>query len=259
MLKIFTNILIFSVIFTVHGNSKDNRSATDEYIFPELVKIQNGTFLMGSNDYWDNEKPPHIVNIENQFYIGKFEVTFKEYDKFCEDTGKLKPHDNGWGRGNKPVINISWRDAKDYTIWLSNKTNKPFRLLTEAEWEYAARAHTKTKYSFGEDDNDLIHYAWFEKNSKDYGTQDVGQKKPNNFGIYDMHGNVYEYCEDWYADNYFKTPTNGSAYNKQTKYKVIRGGSWNFGKDRQRSSHRGRAYLNYREHDLGFRLAMDNR
>ena len=126
----------------------------------------------------------------------------------------------------EPVVCISYNDAKAYIDWLNKKSRKKFRLPTEAEWEYAARAGTTSKYSFGDSDDDLEQFAWNGDNSDDR-THPVGTKKPNRWGLYDMHGNVWEWCEDWYAENYNDAPTDGSANTAgPRKSRSIRGGSW---------------------------------
>ena len=167
----------------------------------DTVHLEKNSFQMGSNKY-DNEQPIHTVTFDYDFEIGKYPVTFKEYDLFCEDRKRKKPDDRGWGRGKRPVINVSWNDAKAYCDWLSKKTGDTYRLPTEAEWEYACRAGTTTKWSFGDDEKELGKYAWYDKNAydkgekhSDYGTHPVGEKLPNPWGLYDMHGNVWEWCD----------------------------------------------------------------
>jgi Zn-finger protein len=188
------------------------------------------------------------------FEIAKYPVTFEEYDLFCEDTGKEKPDDEGWGRGNRPVINVSWHNAKVYCEWLSEKTGENYRLPTEAEWEYSCRAGTTTKWSFGDDESELEKYAWYNKNS-DGKTHEVGQKPPNPWGLYDMHGNVWEWCEDDYVDSYEKTPRDGKAFmNNKGGNKVLRGASWgNDGRD-TRSAYRSGYHPAEWSHFAGFRL-----
>ena len=114
----------------------------------------------------EDERPPHEVVIKKPFAIGRFEVTFAEFDKFAYATGRRLPYDSGFGTGKRPVINVSWNDARDYAKWLSDKTGKRYRLPTEAEWEYAARAGTETAYSFGKDIRRLDEYAWYDDNSE---------------------------------------------------------------------------------------------
>ncbi len=211
-------------------------------------------FQMGSDDGYDDEKPVHEVIINYDFEIAKYPVTFEEYDLFCEDTGREKPDDEGWGRGRRPVINVSWHDAKAYCKWLSEKTGETYRLPTEAEWEYVCRAGTTTKWSFGDDEEELEKYAWYDKNSGDK-THPAGRKLPNPWGLYDMHGNVWEWCEDWYIDNYKETTIDGSANKKgEQEYKALRGGSWISSANSSRSADRYRDYPDNRDHIFGFRL-----
>jgi len=189
---------------------------------PEMVHISKGGFTMGSYDGLANEKPPHRVQINYDFEIGKYEVTIGQYKRFIEETSIHYPE---WlEEGNKyniytgseddykkkcleddcPIMGISWYDAKAYGIWLSEKSGKKYRLPSEAEWEYVARAGSTTKWSFGDDVSNLKDYAWYDDNS-DNTTHKVGMKKPNSWGVYDMHGNVWEWCEDGYADSYKDT------------------------------------------------------
>ncbi|MDF1874230.1 formylglycine-generating enzyme family protein [Sulfurimonas sp. SAG-AH-194-I05] len=212
--------------------------------------------MMGSANGGKDETPVHRVRIAYDFYMGKYEVTFNEYDKFCEATNRTKPKDRGWGRGNRPVINVSWNDAKAYTRWLSQKTNKTYRLPTEAEWEYVARAGTGTKYSFGNSiDCSKADYNYDKCNSK--GTSRIGSFTPNPWGVYDMHGNVWEWCEDWYTDSYTNTPRDGNNNNSGSqKYKVLRGGSWNVSSYYLRSAIRSRNTPSYSLDYFGFRVVL---
>ena len=191
---------------------------------------------------------PKMIRIKSKDYeIGKYEVTFEEYDRYCMESGVKKPDDEGWGRGKRPVINVSWHDANAYIKWLNNKTGKNYRLPTEAEWEYATRAGTTTKWSFGDDKSDLKKYAWYDENSydlgkghKDYGTHKVGKKRANPWGLYDVHGNVWEWCSDWYSE--------------EEKYRVLRGGSWYDYSGGSRSAYRDWYNPSNRDYDVGFRL-----
>jgi formylglycine-generating enzyme required for sulfatase activity len=195
---------------------------------PKMVTIPAGKFIMGSNDYHD-EKPPHEV-ILKPFAVGKYTVTFDEWDRCVKEGGcKTNPSDEGWGRGNRPVIYVSWNDAKEYVAWLSKKTGKDYRLLSEAEWEYAARAGTTTKYYWGDDigkgnaNCDGCGSQWDNKQ-----TAPVGSFKANAFGLYDMAGNVWQWVEDCYHEDYYGAPKDGSAATAGAcTFRVLRGGSWN--------------------------------
>jgi len=225
----------------------------EEFKPTKAIIPKSKRFQMGSNKYSD-EKPVHEVIFNYDFEIAKYPVTFEEYDFFCEDTEIEKPDDEGWGRGKRPVINVSWEDAKAYCKWISEKTGEEYRLPTEAEWEYSCRAGTTTEWSFGDDEKKLKEYAWYDKNSKN-STHEVGQKLPNPWGLHDMHGNVLEWCEDWYMDNYEETPIDGSANESgEQKYKVLRGGSWDFYAIGSRSSYRNWYGPDVRDVYVGFRL-----
>ena len=191
---------------------------------PQMVWLPKGSFLMGSDNYRD-EEPIHEVTIDYELAVGKYPVTFDEYDKFCEATGREKPYDSGWGRGNRPVFNVNWNDAREYCEWLSEQTGQVYRLLSEAEWEYACRAGSTGNYCFGDDVHQLGSYGWFDGNSGGK-THPVGQKKPNAFGLYDMHGNIWEWCEDEWNENYNGAPTDGNAWmSGDSNYHLLRGGS----------------------------------
>jgi len=172
---------------------------------PEMVWIPAGSFRMGDiqGGGYDYEQPVHRVSVD-RFAMGRYEVAFTEYDQFAEATGRDKPDDEGWGRGNRPVINVSWNDATAYAQWLSQQTGKHYRLPTEAEWEYAARAGTETKYWWGNEigvnkancDNDSCGDRF------NY-TARVGSFVANPFGLYDTVGNVWEYVQDWFDSGYY--------------------------------------------------------
>jgi formylglycine-generating enzyme required for sulfatase activity len=191
----------------------------------ELIQVEGSSFSLGNESGDPDEKPIHIVSL-NSFNISKYEVTFDQYDLFCEATGRTKPTDNGWGRGNRPITNVSWNDANDFCQWVSNQTGKTVRLPTEAEWEFAAKGGKLSNgflYSGGDSLNET---SWNFSNSVGQ-THPVGTKKGNELGIFDMSGNVWEWCSDWYNENYYSLSPNvnpmGSINGSQ---KVIRGGSW---------------------------------
>src|SRR5512132_2381056 len=178
-----------------------------------------GEFLMGSPEdeegRFNDEGPQHRVTIGRRFAIGPYPVTFDEYDHFCAVTLRAKPADEGWGRGRRPVINVSWKDAKAYVSWLSQHTGKPYRLPSEAEWEYAARAGTTTRYTFG----DAVTPKYANYSESEFGkTTEVWPSwrctaaTPNAWGLHDMHGNVWEWVEDVYHDSYKGAPTDGTAW-----------------------------------------------
>jgi formylglycine-generating enzyme required for sulfatase activity len=230
---------------------------------PEMVVIPPGSFRMGSEDGADDEKPVHEVKIVKAFSIGKYEVTFEEYDQFAADTGRELPGDMGWGRGKRPVINVSWDDAVAYAQWLSKKVKvekgKDYRLPTEAEWEYAARAGTQTRYWWGDDAGkgqancNGCGSQWDGKQ-----TAQVGSFPVNPFGLHDTAGNVWEWAEDCYHENYKGVPADGAAWEeKNCGRRVIRGGSWLYNPEFLRSANRLRNVPDNRTNLLGFRLAQD--
>ena len=229
------------------GAGKSQWFKDDEH-GPEMVVVPAGNFTMGSNDY-DDEKPPHKVMIKMPFAVGRFAVTFHEWDAAGLPQ---KPGDERWGRGRRPVINVSWEDAKSYAAWLSQKTRKAYRLLNEAEWEYCCRAGTATQYAFG--DSITRQQAQFSEPTNH--TVEVGRFPPNAWGIYGMHGNVWEWCEDNWHPNYDDAPNDGSIWaGGDASLRVLRGGAWNLGPTDIRSAYRLRLKPGWRLDDIGFRVA----
>jgi formylglycine-generating enzyme required for sulfatase activity len=231
---------------------------------PEMVVIPAGSFWMGSAEAEggrnEDEGPRHQVEIRQPFAVGRTSVTFAEYDHFAESTQREKPPDAGWGRGNRPVIHVSWEDAVAYAQWLSDQTGKRYRLPSEAEWEYAARAGTETPWSFGNAASDLGAVAWYSDNSGGQ-THPVGEKEVNPWGLHDVHGNVWEWVQDCWHAKYEGAPADGSAWGAEAGgdcgRRVVRGGSWDDGPEFLRSAFRTRYGAVYRLYDLGFRLAQD--
>ncbi|MEZ5776396.1 MAG: SUMF1/EgtB/PvdO family nonheme iron enzyme [Hyphomicrobiaceae bacterium] len=206
-----------------------------------------------AKDLFKDEGPQHEVTIAAPFAVGKFEVTFAEWDACVKAGGcKHKPEDEGWGRGKRPVINVSWHDAKAYVAWLAKETGQPYRLLSEAEWEYAARAGTTTRYHFG----DTFDGSKANDGSR---TVEVGKYPANAFGLHDMHGNVWEWVEDAWVDNYRGAPTDGTARKgaDTSVSRVLRGGSWIFNPQSLRAASRsgGRPDDPLWVWVVGFRLA----
>jgi formylglycine-generating enzyme required for sulfatase activity len=197
---------------------------------PEMVVVPAGSFIMGSPSKESgrriDEGPQHEVMIRQPFAVGKFEVTFAEWMTCYAHRGCLRVP-NLYSRRQWPAREVSWNDAKQYVAWLAKVTGRPYRLLTEAEWEYVARAGKPARFSFDDDEANLNEHAWYHDNSGGRPHQ-VGQKKPNSFGIYDIHGNVLEWVEDCYKDNYNGAPTDGSALVtiEDCGKRVDRGGSY---------------------------------
>ncbi len=227
---------------------------------PTMVVVPAGKFMMGSapteGDRASGEGPQHEVTIAKPFALSKTEITFEQWD-VCVAAGACRATtDNSWGRSDRPVINVSWDDAKQYAAWLSRITGKEYRLPSEAEWEYAARAGTQTRFSFGDDDSQLGQYAWYFGNS-DRKTQPAGRKAANAFGLQDVHGNVFEWVEDPWHDDYQGAPSDGSVWLNDgiPTRRVVRGGSWYYDSKHLRSASRAGPPANLKDGNVGFRLA----
>jgi formylglycine-generating enzyme required for sulfatase activity len=243
-------IILFSLatIVNVFGGANDYDT---KVLGIEWAKIPAGEFKMGSNKGKINEKPVHTVYIDT-YYLSKHVVTFAQYDVFCEDTRRKKPDDSGWDRGNRPVINVDWHDAATFCQWLSKKTGKNIHLPTEAQWEKACRAGSSEE-RYG----DINKIAWYDKNSGKK-THPVGKKQANKYGLYDMLGNVYELCSDWYSNKYYSnSPSKNPSGPSSGSFRVTRGGSWLSNDRAVRAANRRYSPSSFRYYDLGFRLAMD--
>ena len=232
-----------------------------EFTQPEMVKIEGYTFEQGDVEPLGepSRKPVRPVMLKS-FFIGKYEVTFEEYDRFAIATKKHLPNDRGWGRGRRPVIDVSWDDAQAYVEWLSEQTGKRYRLPTESEWEYVARGGAKQKWAGTSQGPELKDYAVFFENSKNQ-TAEVGTKLPNGFGLYDLSGNVWEWVEDCGHATYVGAPNDGSAWLEESEGKcdlrVIRGGAWTALPESLRVSNRVMLARGLQSGHLGFRLALD--
>ena len=227
----------------------------------QFILVKGGTFDMGDvrGTGYDIERPARKVSV-GDFFMSMTEVTFLQYDKFCEATKRVKPDDNGWGRDMQPVINVSWRDARDFARWLSSKTGKTFRLPTEAEWEYAARGGRTTEFWWG----DAIGKN--NANCKNCGSKWDGQKPApvgafavNPYGLYDLNGNVYEWCEDDRHDSYLGAPQDGSAWHGAHKSgeKILRSGSFSLPDFESRARARSWDRPDAQNIDYGIRLVMN--
>lgn len=222
----------------------------------EMVYLQSGSFQMrspyGKSRRKDGEGPVHRVELDG-FWIGKFQVTQAQYRTV------MGTNPSGFKGDNRPVEMVSWDDAMEFCRKLSQKTGKTFTLPTEVQWEYACRAGTSTRYYFGDDGTLLGEYAWYSKNSNRE-THPVGQKKPNAWGLYDMHGNVMEWCLDWFDDDYYSQSLRRNPAGTNTgSYRVYRGGNWNYAPDYSRSAYRNGGLPGIRGTILGFRLAAPSR
>jgi len=214
----------------------------------EWVAIPTGTFMMGSSDSetdrYSDEEPQHQVTLSG-FKMSKYEVTFAQYGAFCKATGRSKPDDYGWGRGNRPVINVNWDDAMAFAKWMG------CRLPTEAEWEYACRAGTTTAYYIGS----TLNASQANFNSNIGQTKLVGSYAPNPWGLFDMHGNVWEWCSDWYGSYASYSQTNPSGPASGSTH-VLRGGSWHDSGRFCRSATRVDYVPSGRGSGIGFRLVV---
>jgi formylglycine-generating enzyme required for sulfatase activity len=269
---------------------------------PEMIWLPGGTFRMGDGQGIgaEDERPVHDV-ILSHFGVGKYPIKVGEFRRFATATGYKTEAEQGggawvWNRGEfgdkedaswrnpymvqddrHPVVCISWNDAKAYCEWLSRATGRTYALLSEAQWEYACRAGSETAYCFGDDETGLAAYAWFGDSSKSASTHPVGEKKPNAWDLHDMHGNVWEWCADWWSRNYYEqlagnarvatselradASDTASGASKDPSgpdsgsYRVFRGGSWYGGAGGCRSACRGGRRPGYRGSVLGFRLS----
>lgn len=228
---------------------------------PVMIVVPAGSYTMGSPETetgrFPSKGPQQRIAINRPFAVAKFHVTFADWDVCVSVGGCPKSSDSGYGRDMKPVINVNWYEAKQYVEWLSLMTGQPYRLLTEAEWEYAARAGTTTAYSWGDEvgegnaNCDGCGSKWDKRE-----TSPVGSFKPNAFGLYDMHGNVYQWVEDCFEDSLDGMPADGKARTSgNCSRRVIRGGSWDNEARIARSADRYGDTADGRSGNRGFRVA----
>ncbi|MBX7222320.1 MAG: SUMF1/EgtB/PvdO family nonheme iron enzyme [Blastocatellia bacterium] len=220
----------------------------------EFALIPAGSFRMGSNDY-ENERPVHEIEIGYPYHMGIYPVTQNQWRVV------MGVNPSNFKNLNNPVENITWDMAQEFCEKLTAKRDGfLYRLPTESEWEYAARAGSEGKYCFGDGKNLLKEYAWFDENSQQM-AQPVGMKRPNAWGLYDVHGNVYEWCQDWYHDDYNGAPTDGTAWEdgREHQFRVLRGGSWLYYASYCRASFRYRAEPNHKKSNYGFRVVAVRR
>ena len=259
------------------------RPKTKDLALP-MVYVQGGHFDMGSNEAGDDAKPIHHVIVDS-FYMGKYEVTVGEFRKFIASSGyKTTAEQEGWSyiwtgnkfdkqygvtweynsfgvkgtraMDNRPVIHVSWNDAVHYCQWLSLQTGKRYRLPTEAEWEFASRGGIKNNGYNYSGSNDISAIGWFRENSNSQ-TQEVGQKHANELAIYDMTGNVWEWCQDWYNNGYYSNSPDKNPQGPSTgTQRVLRGGGWHTAEQGCLVAHRGSSAPGYRDRDLGFRWIL---
>ena len=258
MKKLFYCKFIFVYFFFTSLNTLNIAKESKPLI--EWVDVPAGTFNMGSPKfemYREDNETEHLVKL-NAFKMSKYEITFEQYDRFCVATKRNKPIDNGWGRGKQPVINVSWDDATAFANWLG------CRLPTEAEWEYACRSGKSTPFGTGEKlfTTQANYDGTYISNDKISGlnrkrTLPVGSFQPNAWGLFDMHGNVAEWCSDWY-DNYPNATVNNPAGPNSGSYRVNRGGSWGDPVQYCRCAARRSIYQNFQNSCIGFRIVSAN-
>ena len=245
---------------------------------PVMIVVPAGEFLMGTPadepERFAFEGPQHKVKISSAFAVSKFEITFSEYDNYANATGTEKPSDKGWGakywgRIDTPVFNINWYDAVRYTEWLSSETGHTYRLLTEAEWEYVARAGTTTRFHTGDciDTHQANFHGGYEvprcQQSGLYRgrTIGVGQFPANAWGLHDIHGNIFEWTQDCWHDSYEEAPTDGDAWlegdDGNCGYRILRGGSWSGRPLDLRSGYRGRNKPDFKSIFIGLRIVRE--
>ena len=243
---------------------------------PQMVVLPTGSFSMGTASGGDSdERPVRMVNISQRIAMGRYEVTFADYERFVNaadyaefvarfvaEAHRTRPvnDDRGWGRGAQPVINVNWNEAQAYAAWLSAQTGKTYRLPTEAEWEYAARAGTSTLYRWGDAIGDNRANCRGCGSGDNTQTAPVGSFATNAFGLFDMHGNVWEWVQDCYINTYTGAPSDGSARTTgcgSTTSAVVRRGSWVSSPWGLRSANRFRGSPSSRGSILGFRLVQE--
>jgi len=229
-----------------------------EAVFPKniaMIYIPEGEITIGSpaKEGDDDEHPAHTVFLSG-YWIGKTEVTFAQFDAFCQETGLEKPDDEGWGRGERPVIYVSWKEANDFCAWLKKKTGLAFRLLTEAEWEKAAR----DRYPWGSEPP-ANHLANF---NKEIMKTDIAGSYPEGaspYGVLDMAGNVWEWLADWYAEDYYENSVDSDPQGpEEGTERVVRGGSWSDSAKLVRAANRSQENPESKLNVLGFRLALSS-
>ncbi len=231
-------------------------------LVPESVVILAGEFMMGSpasDKARGRNERQHRVVITKAFAIGKHEVTFEEYDRFCEATGRAKPADEGWGRGQRPVINVSWHDAMAYAAWLSVQTGHRYRLPTEAEWEYAARAGTSTAYWWGNTvgQNNANCKGCGNRGALGMRTVPVGSFPANPFGLHDTAGNVSEWTCSAYDEQYGGQESVCSTDLHAESLRAVRGSAWSYSPRGVRAAYRTKTPPDWRDTTLGFRLVRE--
>jgi formylglycine-generating enzyme required for sulfatase activity len=238
----------------------DERKASDVFRYckacPKMVVIPACAYVMGEDKRHRYEKPAHKVTIAKAFAIGKYELAFDEWEVCHADGGcKKNPDDHKWGRGRRPIMNISWFGAQEYLAWISKRTGHTYRFPTEAEWEYAARAGTRTAYSWGDDEpgttNANCRTCAPHISHQSY---PVGKCEPNPWGLFDIHCNVWEWVEDCWNKTHAGAPADGSARTDgKCRYRVTRSGSWYYVSTNARSGYRAKFIARAYSYGIGLR------
>ena len=277
MRGIFLLSLIVCIVSAGSAQSKvkSTKPKTTPIDLTKFSLIEGGSFMMGNNTGVEpHERPEHNVSISS-FYLAKTELTWDDYEKFCDSTKHYKPDDMKWGKGTRPAVIVSWYDAVEYCNWLSKQqklqpcyvikdkevtwldTANGYRLPTEAEWEYAARGGSKSKKTLYAGADKIDDVAWYEKNS-DNKTQPTAQKTANELGLYDMNGNVWEWVWDVYDGEYYrKSPAENPKGPGAGVYRVFRGGAWYNKVPYVTVSTRQYHSPEYRQNSVGFRIARN--
>jgi formylglycine-generating enzyme required for sulfatase activity len=271
----FLTLLIFlSVVALSQSRSKQVKLKPAPVDLSRFVWVSGGSFMMGSaTGIEPHEKPEHQVTVGG-FYIGRYEVTLEDYDRYCDSMKLPRVGDDGWGRGKRPAIYVSWIDAISYCNWLSKRdhlqpcyiingtdvkwidTARGYRLPTEAEWEYAARGGDKSKHTFYAGAEKPDEVIWYKENTNK--TQPTGQKVPNELGLYDMNGNVWEWVWDWYDGGYYQhSPTDNPTGPESGNYRVMRGGAWYNNVNYVTVSSRQNSGPGFKQNSVGFRIVRN--
>jgi formylglycine-generating enzyme required for sulfatase activity len=276
-IKLFRLFLVITLVagitcYSAKTNAQTKNSFRDCVECPEMIEIQKGSFFMGSDNVREEEKPVHQITIENDFAVGKYEITRKQYELFiksfnytpelgCEtwdlpsfnmDLTKSWTDPDFEQDADHPVVCVNWHDTQAYVKWLSELTGMKYRLLSEAEWEYVARSGSTTRYSFGDSiDSTKANYG-----DEFRGTTPTGSYPENQFGLHDMHGNASEWVADCWIDNYKNAQTTAVPRTVEScKRRVFRGGTWHNKGQYLRSAYRYAYIAGFRLSGLGFRVA----
>lgn len=263
-----------SPVFDKHIQNSQNSRDFNKLRSPQLIRVRGDYFMMGGDDI-DDQKPKHKVFVRD-FHISKYPITFEEYDFYCDMVGVRKPSDQNWGRGQQPLINITWIEAVSYCNWLSRQHNlecvyeidrnfitidndsNGYRLPSEAEWEFAAKGGRQSKNYLFSGSNNIHEVGWFDANSNQK-THEVGLKKSNELGIHDMSGNIWEWCQDTWHPDYQNAPGDSFPWieNGRKEFRMVRGGYWGSSEVDCTVSARCDWREDDLDFDLGFRIARN--